>query len=61
MRFQKKISNKYEVEEIFKQPYLATSFRDFWGKRWNRYSSKMLRLTIYDPTNEALKNLSFFG
>ncbi|KAK4726144.1 hypothetical protein R3W88_031061 [Solanum pinnatisectum] len=55
------IFKRYEVEEIFKQPYLATSFRDFWGKRWNRYSSKMLRLTIYDPTNEALKNLSFLG
>ncbi|XP_060171363.1 acyl-CoA--sterol O-acyltransferase 1-like [Lycium barbarum] len=52
---------RYEVEEIFKQPYLATSFQDFWGRRWNRYSSKMLRLTIYDPTNEALKNLSFVG
>ncbi|XP_015060619.1 acyl-CoA--sterol O-acyltransferase 1-like [Solanum pennellii] len=51
------ICKRYDMEEIFKQPYLATSFRDFWGKRWNRYSSKMLRLTIYDPTNEALKNL----
>nr|XP_010314632.1 acyl-CoA--sterol O-acyltransferase 1-like [Solanum lycopersicum] len=55
--FDMSIYKRYEMEEIFKQPYLATSFRDFWGKRWNRYSSKMLRLTIYDPTNEALKNL----
>ncbi|XP_055821515.1 acyl-CoA--sterol O-acyltransferase 1-like [Solanum dulcamara] len=55
------IFKRYEVEEIFKQPYLATSFQDFWGRRWNRYSSKMLRLTIYIPTNEALKNLSFLG
>lgn len=55
------IYERYEMEEIFKQPYLATSFQDFWGRRWNRYSSKMLRLTIYDPTNEALKNLSFLG
>uniref|UniRef100_A0A1S3ZG48 Acyl-CoA--sterol O-acyltransferase 1-like n=1 Tax=Nicotiana tabacum TaxID=4097 RepID=A0A1S3ZG48_TOBAC len=44
----------YEVEEIFKQLYLATSFQDFWGRRWNRYSSKMLRLAIYDPILETL-------
>ncbi|KAM3199830.1 acyl-CoA-sterol O-acyltransferase 1 [Capsicum annuum] len=55
-----KISNssiyeRYEMEEIFRQPYLATTFQDFWGRRWNRYASKMLRLTIYDPTNEALR------
>ncbi|KAJ8539481.1 hypothetical protein K7X08_013733 [Anisodus acutangulus] len=59
--FSSSIYKRYEVEEIFKQPFLATSFQDFWGRRWNRYSSKMLRLTIYDPTYEAVKNMSFVG
>lgn len=48
---------RYEMEEIFRQPYLATSFQDFWGRRWNRYASKILRLTIYEPTNETLRFL----
>ncbi|KAI4295997.1 hypothetical protein L6164_035989 [Bauhinia variegata] len=45
---------RYELVPLFKQPYLATSLQDFWGRRWNLLSSHILRLTIYNPTRETL-------
>uniref|UniRef100_A0A7N0VBK9 Wax synthase domain-containing protein n=1 Tax=Kalanchoe fedtschenkoi TaxID=63787 RepID=A0A7N0VBK9_KALFE len=45
---------RYEVVPVFDKPYLATSLREFWGKRWNKYSSFMLRLTVYDPARTLL-------
>lgn len=45
---------RYEVVQLFNKPYLATSLQDFWGRRWNRMSSDILRQTIYDPTRHCL-------
>ncbi|KAG5242354.1 long-chain-alcohol O-fatty-acyltransferase [Salix suchowensis] len=45
---------RYELVTLFNKPYLATSLQDFWGRRWNRLSSNILRQTIYDPTQNVL-------
>ncbi|KAH7545296.1 hypothetical protein FEM48_Zijuj01G0078600 [Ziziphus jujuba var. spinosa] len=45
---------RYELVQLFNKPYLATSLQDFWGRRWNRMSSNILRQTIYDPTRHSL-------
>ncbi|GLU20553.1 hypothetical protein SLE2022_367450 [Rubroshorea leprosula] len=47
----------YESVSLFNKPYLATSLQDFWGRRWNRYSSNILRMTIYDPTRKTLTGI----
>ncbi|XP_059639830.1 probable long-chain-alcohol O-fatty-acyltransferase 4 [Cornus florida] len=51
----------YEVVTLFNQPYLATSLQDFWGRRWNRMSSNILRLTVYVPTRETLTGIVGVG
>jgi hypothetical protein len=38
-----------EVKPQFVQPYLATSLRDFWGRRWNLPVSAVLRAAVYNP------------
>ena len=38
-----------ELEPQFNKPYLASSLRDFWGRRWNLMASAILRPSIYDP------------
>ena len=37
------------VEKVWVNPVAATSLRDFWGKRWNRISSGMMRDLIFMP------------
>ncbi|KAL8469121.1 hypothetical protein ACS0TY_032090 [Phlomoides rotata] len=39
-----------QIDPPFDHPYLATSFQDFWGRRWNRVASTSLRSTIFQPT-----------
>ncbi|GKV43785.1 hypothetical protein SLEP1_g51038 [Rubroshorea leprosula] len=39
----------FELEPQFKEPLLANSLQDFWGRRWNLMSSDVLRHTIYNP------------
>ncbi|XP_059663278.1 acyl-CoA--sterol O-acyltransferase 1-like [Cornus florida] len=39
-----------ELEPQFDEPYLSTSLQDFWGRRWNRMVSRILRPTVYEPT-----------
>jgi hypothetical protein len=48
------IMARYELVTLFNKPYLATSLQDFWGRRWNRLSSNILRQTIYEPTQNVL-------
>ncbi|XP_050219587.1 acyl-CoA--sterol O-acyltransferase 1-like [Mercurialis annua] len=48
---------KYELVQLFNKPYFATSLQDFWGRRWNRLSSNILRQTIYNPTQDFLKGI----
>ncbi|XP_022568478.2 probable long-chain-alcohol O-fatty-acyltransferase 2 [Brassica napus] len=38
-----------EIEPVFNEPYLATSFQDFWSRRWNRMVPSVLRPTIHIP------------
>lgn len=38
-----------EMEPQFDRPYLASSLRDFWGRRWNLTVSAILRPSVYDP------------
>nr|TKW03207.1 hypothetical protein SEVIR_7G008900v2 [Setaria viridis] len=38
-----------ELEPQFDRPYLASSLRDFWGRRWNLMVSAILRPSVYDP------------
>ncbi|CAM0907782.1 unnamed protein product [Alopecurus aequalis] len=38
-----------ETEPQFYRPYLASSLRDFWGRRWNLMVSAILRPSVYDP------------
>jgi hypothetical protein len=37
------------VRPQFVRPYLATSLRDLWGRRWNLPASAVLRAAVYDP------------
>nr|XP_043638812.1 probable long-chain-alcohol O-fatty-acyltransferase 5 [Erigeron canadensis] len=43
-----------EIEPQFNEPLLATSLQDFWGRRWNLVSSKILRVSVYNPTRKIL-------
>ncbi|KAL5576334.1 hypothetical protein UlMin_018033 [Ulmus minor] len=52
---------RYEMVRLFNHPYLATSLQDFWGRRWNRMSSDILRQTVYDPTRQRLSGVIGFG
>jgi hypothetical protein len=38
-----------EVKPQFNRPHLASSLRDFWGRRWNLPVSAVLRASVYDP------------
>jgi hypothetical protein len=39
----------FPVEKVFVNPLAATSLRDFWGRRWNRIMSTMLRDLLFTP------------
>ncbi|KAK3144545.1 hypothetical protein QOZ80_4AG0314560 [Eleusine coracana subsp. coracana] len=38
-----------ELEPPFDRPYLASSLRDFWGRRWNLAVPALLRPCVYRP------------
>ncbi|KAK2965679.1 hypothetical protein RJ640_023497 [Escallonia rubra] len=44
-----------EFEAPFDDPYLSNSLQDFWGRRWNRIVSSILRSAVYNP---ILRNFS---
>lgn len=37
----------------FNQPYLSTSLREFWGRRWNVVAGTAVRFLVYDPIVEG--------
>ena len=37
------------LEPQFNEPYLATSLKDFWGRRWNLVTVSILQSTVYEP------------
>jgi hypothetical protein len=39
----------FPVEKVFVNPLSATSLRDFWGRRWNRIMSGMMRDLLFTP------------
>ncbi|MFO0958724.1 MAG: membrane bound O-acyl transferase family-domain-containing protein [Isosphaeraceae bacterium] len=44
----------FAVEKVFACPLAATSLGDFWGHRWNRIVSGMLREVVYLPLARRL-------
>ncbi|XP_062221158.1 probable long-chain-alcohol O-fatty-acyltransferase 5 [Phragmites australis] len=45
-----------EMEPQVNRPYLASSLRDFWGRRWNLMVSSILRPSVFDPVRARLGN-----
>ncbi|GJP29400.1 hypothetical protein CLOM_g16668 [Closterium sp. NIES-68] len=43
-----------EIRPHFNHPYLATSFQEFWSRRWNLTVSSCLRETIFEPVKFAV-------
>eukprot|EP00890_Picochlorum_soloecismus_P005095 jgi/Picsp_1/5587/NSC_02946-R1_protein len=41
------------VAPHYDQPYLSTSFTDFWSRRWNLNTGYTLRFLIYDPISQG--------
>ncbi len=39
----------FPVDKVFVNPLAATSLRDFWGRRWNRIMSGMMRDLLFTP------------
>ncbi|KAL0353692.1 UNVERIFIED_CONTAM: putative long-chain-alcohol O-fatty-acyltransferase 4 [Sesamum angustifolium] len=42
-----------ELEPPSDEPYLATSLREFWGRRWNLTVNSLLRQTVYKPVRSS--------
>lgn len=42
-------------------PYLSTSLRDFWGRRWNLIVTYTLRHTVYKPVRSLLMSKTVLG
>ncbi|XP_011095804.1 probable long-chain-alcohol O-fatty-acyltransferase 5 [Sesamum indicum] len=42
-----------ELETPSDEPYLATSLREFWGRRWNLTVNNILRQTVYKPIRSS--------
>lgn len=38
-----------ELEAPFNAPCLSTSLKEFWGERWNRVASNILRSAVFEP------------
>ncbi|CAN6860381.1 unnamed protein product [Brassica oleracea] len=51
---------KCNLEPHFKEPYLATSLQDFWGRRWNLLVSASLRACVYTPVRRVCQRLMCF-
>lgn len=43
----------FHLQPPFRQPYLSTSLSDFWGRRWNRPQSQLLRILVFEPVREG--------
>lgn len=41
--------NKYSVIEFNNSPFLSKSLREFWGRRYNRLVSTLLKQSIFEP------------
>jgi D-alanyl-lipoteichoic acid acyltransferase DltB (MBOAT superfamily) len=39
----------FPVDKVFVNPLAAASLRDFWGRRWNRIMSGMMRDLLFTP------------
>ncbi|TKW05016.1 hypothetical protein SEVIR_7G148300v4 [Setaria viridis] len=43
-----------DLEPQFDRPYLSSSLRDFWGRRWNLSVSALLRQVVFRPVRARL-------
>ncbi|CAN6235395.1 unnamed protein product [Urochloa humidicola] len=43
-----------DLEPQFDRPYLSSSLRDFWGRRWNLAVSELLRRCVFLPVRARL-------
>ncbi|KAL8033481.1 hypothetical protein ABFX02_13G161700 [Erythranthe guttata] len=43
----------FELEPASDEPYLSSSLREFWGRRWNLTVSSILHQTVYRPVWSA--------
>ncbi|XP_057249810.1 long-chain-alcohol O-fatty-acyltransferase-like [Beta vulgaris subsp. vulgaris] len=43
-----------ELESPSDEPYLSSSLQNFWGNRWNRMISDILRHTVYKPVKSMV-------
>ena len=37
----------------FDLPFISTSLREFWGRRWNLYAGGLLKQSVFDPVMKA--------
>ena len=37
----------------FDLPFLSTSLREFWGRRWNLYAGGLLKQSVFEPVMQA--------
>ncbi|XP_022152586.1 acyl-CoA--sterol O-acyltransferase 1-like [Momordica charantia] len=38
-----------DLSPYFDEPYLSASLQEFWGRRWNLMTTRILRVAVYDP------------
>lgn len=44
---------RIKIAPHFDEPYLSSSFSDWWSRRWNLTVGNVLRMLIYDPIVEG--------
>jgi hypothetical protein len=53
--------NKYTVLEFNNYPFLSKSVREFWGRRYNRLVSSLLKESIFDPVRRLPSSSATIG
>ncbi|CAI0374433.1 unnamed protein product [Linum tenue] len=53
-RLARAVLARYEMVQLSDHPENSSSLQEFWGRRWNRLASDLLRQAIYDPVRNGL-------
>ncbi|KAF3782657.1 putative long-chain-alcohol O-fatty-acyltransferase 1 [Nymphaea thermarum] len=48
---------RVELQPQFNRPFLSSSIRDFWARRWNLVVSSTLREAVYQPVRAACRGV----